>query len=217
MCYVIHADRQKQPLPLPFLRHAFVLHDECCFHGMHVPVAVVPPACGAFATSNIPVLYMTCLCIRWWRQLPPTWRSLMCRDEHGMPNSTGPVWGCPYRWGATLLAYKRDALKRRGARPITDWSDLLQPQLRGMVAFPESAREFLGIVFKTLGLSYNTTVKDLEAAGISREQVKVSVVADLTAVGVLIGVLRGIRSGCITTSASMECVQNFAAHCLLLA
>ena len=74
----------------------------------------------------------------------------MSRDGAGAPSPGGPVWGCPYRWGATLVAVKADALARRGGRPVREWRDLLQPALRGRVAFPESSREFVGIALRTL-------------------------------------------------------------------
>lgn len=59
------------------------------------------------------------------------------------------------RWGATLIAYRKDRLLRRGGHPILDWSDLLQPQLQGRVAVTASSRELLGLALKTLGVGYN--------------------------------------------------------------
>ncbi len=97
----------------------------------------------------------------------------MRRDSSGRPDSAGAVWGCPYRWGATLVVVKTEKLLQRGGRRVLDWGDLLQPQLRGRVAFPESAREFVGIALKSLGLSYNAGEKEIRAAGLTPEDVKV--------------------------------------------
>ncbi len=52
------------------------------------------------------------------------------------------------RWGATLIAYRRDRLEARGGHAVRDWCDLLQPQLEGRVAMTDSSREFLGAALK---------------------------------------------------------------------
>lgn len=57
-------------------------------------------------------------------------------------------------------------------RPIRDWSDLLQPALRGRVAFSESPRELVGIALKTLGLPFNATAADVRRAGVSRDALR---------------------------------------------
>jgi hypothetical protein len=222
---------------------------------------------------------LSCAFLRWWRHLPPRWQQLMRRDPvTGATSSSGPVWGCPYRWerarggsrrqlyctcpfcaachlqevvcclvdtgimqracssqqgcfchwsfaahvrakvdgavtymydqpanalspapptswhsqhpapalsslspanlliwlhrwGANCILYKHDKVTRKG-QPILDWPDLLQPQLKGQVAFPTSTREFIGCALKTLGvpgIGWNSTAADLEAAGVSRE------------------------------------------------
>jgi spermidine/putrescine-binding protein len=117
---------------------------------------------------------------RWWRRLPRRWQDLMRRGPDGRPSERGDVWGCPYRWGATLVAYKKDFLLRRGGRPVRDWSDLLQPQLRGKIAFAGSSREFVGIALKSLAeeggssggggssrrLGFNADAAGLAAAGV---------------------------------------------------
>lgn len=50
---------------------------------------------------------------------------------------------------------------------INDWSDLLQPRLRGRIGFTDSPRELVGVALKTLGMSYNSRPSDLARAGIS--------------------------------------------------
>ena len=53
--------------------------------------------------------------------------------------------------------------RARGATPITDWSDLFQPALRGRVAFSDSARELLTVALGGLGLGPNPTAAALHA------------------------------------------------------
>ncbi len=36
----------------------------------------------------------------------------MRRDERGLMDPRGAVWGAPYRWGCTLIAYNKDKLER---------------------------------------------------------------------------------------------------------
>ena len=49
---------------------------------------------------------------------------------------------------------------------MEDWRDLLQPKLEGRVAWTNSPREFVGAALQTLGMHFNSTAADLEAAGI---------------------------------------------------
>ena len=49
---------------------------------------------------------------------------------------------------------------------MEDWGDLLQQKLEGRVAWTNSPREFVGAALQTLGMHFNSTAADLEAAGI---------------------------------------------------
>ncbi|KXZ49432.1 hypothetical protein GPECTOR_21g658 [Gonium pectorale] len=53
-------------------------------------------------------------------------------------------------WGCTLVAYRRDRLLRRGGRPLLDWSDLLQPELAGRLAWADDPRELLAAAIRSL-------------------------------------------------------------------
>lgn len=55
---------------------------------------------------------------------------------------------------------------------IHDWSDLLQPRLKGRLAFLDSPRELVGVALKTLGLPYNCTHAHLQRSDVSLQQLK---------------------------------------------
>lgn len=61
--------------------------------------------------------------------------------------------------------------RRQGSWPVRDWNDLLQPALKGRLGFVEAPRDFIGVVMKTLGLSFNATAGDLEKHHTSFAQV----------------------------------------------
>lgn len=86
--------------------------------------------------------------------LPSFWRTLVQRDNQGNPSATGQIWGAPYRWGATMLVYRKDKLKQLGLA-LTDWSDLWRPELKQRVGLLNHPREVIGMTLKTLGQSYN--------------------------------------------------------------
>lgn len=100
-----------------------------------------------------------------WQQLPARWQEIVTRDKQGQLTNSGQVWGAPYRWGTTVIAYNREKVKDWGWTP-TDWSDLWRPELRGRIALLDQPREIIGLTLKKLGASYNTTnlsqVKDLK-------------------------------------------------------
>lgn len=91
-----------------------------------------------------------------WQKLPLQWQELVKRDEKGQLSKTGQVWGAPYRWGTTVIAYNRDKFKKWGWKP-QDWSDLWRPELRGRISMLNQPREVIGLTLKKLGESYNTT------------------------------------------------------------
>ncbi len=83
-----------------------------------------------------------------WETLPSLMRKLVQVREDS-------VWGAPYRWGATAIAYRRDKLKELGIEP-EDWQDLWRKELKGRISLLDQPREVIGLTLKKLGHSYNT-------------------------------------------------------------
>ena len=94
--------------------------------------------------------------LRGWQQLPQAWQEIVKRDRQGQVSNTGEVWGAPYRWGTTVIAYRRDKFRELGWTP-KDWSDLWRPELRDRISLVDQPREVIGLTLKKLGRSYNTT------------------------------------------------------------
>jgi putative spermidine/putrescine transport system substrate-binding protein len=109
-----------------------------------------------------------------WKQLPPRWSELVKRDNKGQLSPSGLVWGAPYRWGTTVIAYNKDLFKTKGWAPPKDWADLWRPELRGRISLLDQPREVIGLTLKKLGESYNTTdlsqVSDLKKALLALHQ-----------------------------------------------
>lgn len=101
-----------------------------------------------------------------WQQLPLPWQEIVKRNSQGQLDNSGQVWGAPYRWGTTVIAYNRDKLKEQKLEPPKDWSDLWNLKFQGRISLLDQPREVIGLTLKKLGLSYNTTnlsqVKNLE-------------------------------------------------------
>jgi len=94
--------------------------------------------------------------LRGWQQLPAPWKELVKRDRFGQLSNSGAIWGAPYRWGSTVIAYNREKFQDLGWKP-QDWSDLWHPQLRDRISLLDQPREIIGLTLKKLGYSYNNT------------------------------------------------------------
>ena len=92
-----------------------------------------------------------------WEKLPQRWRFLVTRNDNGEVDPKGKIWAAPYRWGTTVIAYRRDKLQALGIKPPQDWADLWQEELKEMISLPNQPREVIGLTLKKLGKSYNTT------------------------------------------------------------
>lgn len=90
-----------------------------------------------------------------WSQLPSQWKTLVTRDRQGNLAAQGQVWGAPYRWGTTVIAYRKDKFKQLGWTP-SDWSDLWRSQLSRRISLLDQPREVIGLTLKKMGQSYNS-------------------------------------------------------------
>ncbi|MCU0532572.1 MAG: extracellular solute-binding protein [Hydrococcus sp. Prado102] len=93
-----------------------------------------------------------------WQQLPRRWQTLVKRDGSGNLDENGQIWGAPYRWGSTIMAYRQDKFDELGWKP-SDWGDLWREELRDRISLLDNSREIIGLTLKKLGHSYNE--KDL--------------------------------------------------------
>jgi putative spermidine/putrescine transport system substrate-binding protein len=91
-----------------------------------------------------------------WKDLAPQWQRLVKRDRQGRLSATGEIWGAPYRWGATVIAYRKDEFRKLGWVP-TDWADLWRPELKDKISLLDQPRETIGLALKKLKQSYNVT------------------------------------------------------------
>jgi putative spermidine/putrescine transport system substrate-binding protein len=98
-----------------------------------------------------------------WDQLPLRWQQLVKRDAQGAFDPNGKVWGAPYRWGTTVIAYRADKFKELGWQPL-DWKDLWRAELKHQISLLDHPREVIGLTLKKLGHSYNTPSIDAISA-----------------------------------------------------
>ncbi|NES85807.1 MAG: extracellular solute-binding protein [Moorea sp. SIO2B7] len=63
----------------------------------------------------------------------------------------------PYRWGYSMIAYRRDKFESAGLKFPTDWSDLWREELGDRFSLLDQPREVIGLTLKKLGHSYNTS------------------------------------------------------------
>lgn len=98
-----------------------------------------------------------------WSNLAPKWQQLVTRDDQGFVSPQGKIWAAPFRWGTTVIVYRRDQFARNGWNPPRDWDDLWRPELRDRISLLDHPRETIGLVLKKLGKSYNTATEDLNS------------------------------------------------------
>ena len=90
-----------------------------------------------------------------WQKLPESWQKLVRRNSEGKLAEDGEIYGAPYRWGSTVIAYRSEKLDKLNLQ-LKDWQDLWQPELRDRISLLDSPRETIGLTLKKLGYSYNT-------------------------------------------------------------
>ncbi len=94
--------------------------------------------------------------LKGWEQLPQRWKELVIRNANDELSNSEDVWGAPYRFGTTVIAYRRDKFEAHDLEPPKDWSDLWNPKLQGHISLLDEPREIIGLTLKKLGFSYNT-------------------------------------------------------------
>jgi putative spermidine/putrescine transport system substrate-binding protein len=90
-----------------------------------------------------------------WSKLSPKWQELVTRNNQGLVDEKGQTWAAPYRWGSTVIIYRRDKLEKFDWE-LQDWSDLWREELKGQISLLNQPREVIGLTLKKLGKSYNT-------------------------------------------------------------
>ncbi len=104
--------------------------------------------------------------LKYWSTLSKRWQELVTRNDQGLMDPQGKVWAVPYRWGSTMLVYRRDKFPQEWGWTPRDWSDLWRDELRSRISLLDQPREVIGLALKKLGKSYNTekldTIPDLE-------------------------------------------------------
>lgn len=95
-----------------------------------------------------------------WSNLPKRWQELVMRNDQGLVDTQGKVWAIPYRWGSTMIVYRRDKFHQEFDWTPKDWGDLWRSELKGRISLLDQPREVIGLVLKKLGQSYNTEKLD---------------------------------------------------------
>lgn len=54
----------------------------------------------------------------WFRSLNDKWKVYLRRNNRGMLDSDGDIWGAPYRWGCMVVAYKKNKFQKHNLDPI---------------------------------------------------------------------------------------------------
>lgn len=87
-----------------------------------------------------------------WQNLPPQLKNLI-----QVENNPQKIWGMPYRWGNTVIVYRKDLFTQNNLLPPQDWADLWREDLKNKIGLLNQPREIIGLTLKKLGYSYNTT------------------------------------------------------------
>lgn len=91
-------------------------------------------------------------------EVEPIWTRLPRRWRWAARGSDGQIWGLPWRWGLTAIAYHQQWI----STPIQDWADLWRPELRGKLTLPDHPREVIGLTLKRLGRSYDSRLRETD-------------------------------------------------------
>lgn len=101
--------------------------------------------------------------VQQWSVLPSKYKELVTRNDKGLVDAQGKIWGAPYRWGNTVIVYRRDKFEEKKWAPIIDWADLWRPELRDRISLLNHPREVIGLVLKKLNKSYSYNETNLKS------------------------------------------------------
>ena len=138
------SNQQKQNIVLNFLKRTEKTADLVTLSDYWLSNAIKKGLIQPLDTTNLTT----------WHKLPSAWQTLVTRNERGEIDSQGRVYGAPYRWGNTIIAYRSDKFDKLGWQPA-DWSDLWRQELQGRISLLDQPREVIGLTLKRLGYSYN--------------------------------------------------------------
>lgn len=112
--------------------------------------------------------------VKQWSALPNQYKELVTRDDKGLLNSQGKIWGAPYRWGNTVIVYRRDKFEEKKWNPMQDWADLWRPELCNRISLLNHPREVIGLALKNLNKEEFNQLnkKKLSQEKLSQEELK---------------------------------------------
>ncbi len=95
-----------------------------------------------------------------WQKISPSFQKLVTTNNQNNSSEIEQIWGAPYRWGFTMIAYRNDKFKSLGWQP-RDWNDLWNEDIKDRFSLLNQPREVIGLILKKLGYSYN--YEDIES------------------------------------------------------
>ena len=104
------------------------------------------------------------------KSLPPQLQELVKVENEDESNK---IWGFPYRWGTTVIAYRKDILEEKNIEPPKDWQDLWNEDFKNNIGLLNQPREIIGLTLKKLGYSYNLDNLD-EVSDLKSELIKLN-------------------------------------------
>lgn len=89
--------------------------------------------------------------------LPSQWQQFVTRDQSGQITASDLLWAAPYKVQSLVILYRQS-----GNQPnFSQWSDLLDPKLKGQIALPNHPGLVIGLLQKMQTGSFNTSFESL--------------------------------------------------------
>lgn len=108
--------------------------------------------------------------------LPAAWQQFASRDAKGQMQNGGQsassqeisLWAAPYKVQTLVIVYRRDAFPASQNPPFQSWRDLLQPELRQVIALPNHPRLVIGLLQKIQTGSFNGAIESTGGSSADR-------------------------------------------------